>query len=377
MKLRLIALLLSAASLLPAQARLVSWSRQQWDGPTLYTWSVMGTGVEAQTPGRGRAPVVRALSVPQGHRLLTVVQGEAWTVKLEGRDRQPVIHRSSDWKAWERVGELPLPEARIRGCFPLRGERFLLHLGLDEFKKEGQASNLAIFRLKEGTFHLEELVDPGLNVYEPMPKGEKEETWAPRFRPAYREAGLDVAAGQLEAVGGHPVVLMPSLGKVAVFSPEHGHLLKVVTLYDAVDEVIKAGKLPLGSFLLARPLPTGLLVAARTEDAVRTARAIFPDSPPKEPVPGEAPTPDPVWAKRQEAFPEVVWATWDLSESSFRPAAPPAGLPGKIRTVEDLPNLEFLVDLQGQPKAAGGPPALAPAPRPAEAPSRPAKAGAP
>ncbi len=361
MKLRLIPLLLAWAALLPAQARLGSGTRQQWDGATLYTWSLAGGGVEAQSPGR-RGPETRKVPLPQGHRLLGVVQGEMWAVRLEGPERRPVIHRGSEGQGWERVGEVPQPEARLRGCFPLRGDRFLLHLGMDEFKKEGQASNLAIFHLKEGIFQLEELVDPGLSVYEPMPRGQDPAGWAPRFRPHLQEVGLDLATGLLEVVGGHPVVVMPRVGKVAVFSPDHGHLLKLVTLYGGVDDLLKGPVPPTGPILLARPLPTGLLVAARTEDAMRTARAIFPDTPPAEPGPEEPPAPDPAWAKRQEAFPEVLWYTWDVSESSFRSTPAPPGFPEKIRTAADLPNLEFVVDLQGHPKPQA--PLQAEAPRP-------------
>jgi hypothetical protein len=352
-------ILLFGSAVLPAQGRLTSWTRQQWDGPTLYTWSVSGGVVEAQSPGR-KGPETRKLTLPQGHRLLSVVEGEAWTVHLEGPDRRPALHRSRDGKAWERLGQVPLPEARIRGCFPLRGDRFLLHQGMVQFMKDGQASNLAIFRLKDGVFLLEELVDPGLNFFEPMPPGQDPAAWIPRYHPRLQEVGMEVAMGFLEVVGGHPVVMMASLGKVAVFSPEHGHLLKVVTLYGGVDDLMKGPVPPLGSILLARPLPTGLLVAARSEDAMRTARAIFPDAPPPEPVLGEPPAPDPAWAKRQEAFPEVLWFTWDLSESSFRAAAAPEGFPEKVRAAADLPALEFVVDLQGRPRPVG--PAATPRP---------------
>ncbi|HJV90153.1 MAG TPA: hypothetical protein VJ623_07615 [Holophagaceae bacterium] len=351
---------------LAGQDRKVSVTRQLWDGPTLYTWSVAGGGVEARGPGNPKVqgtprPVVHDL--PAGQRLLSVVGGEAWTVALEGEPRQPVIRRSADWKRWERLGEIPLPEARIRGLFPLRDDRFLVLQGITPFLKEGRASFLAILRLHEGRFQVEALVDPGVDLAAALPKGVDPAAWEPTPRPGYDEAFWEVATNYLEVVGGQPCLCMASLGKVAFFSPERGYLKKVVTLYPAVDELLPKGGRVAWPLLLMRPLPSGgLMVAARSEDAVRSARRIFPDAKAVDGSP-EASEEARLEAQRQaqervraqvwESFPEVLWYTLDPEESTFRSAAPPPGLPEKLRSLDAFRDFDFRTDPKGHLVAGG------------------------
>ncbi|HJV23392.1 MAG TPA: hypothetical protein VJ570_11880 [Holophagaceae bacterium] len=353
--------LLMLLSPLAGQDRKLSVTRQLWDGPTLYTWSVAGGGVESRGPADPKvkgSPQAVVHDLPAGQRLLSVVGGEAWTVALEGEPRRPVIRRSGDWKRWERVGEVPLPEARLRGLFPLRDDRFLMLQGVVPFMQEGRASFLAILRLHEGRFQVEELVDPGVELAAAMPKGTDPAAWEPSPRPGYDEAFWEVATTYLEVVGGRPCLCMASLGKVAFFSSERGHLKKVVTLYPAVDELLPKGGRLAWPVLLMRPTPAGgLVVAARSEDAVRSARGIFPDAKPVESPQGateeerfeaQRGAQERVRAQVWESFPEVLWYTLDPEEATFRSAAPPPGLPEKLRSLEAFRDFDFRTDPKGR-----------------------------
>jgi hypothetical protein len=350
------ALFLAALALLApawAQDRRLVTTRQLWDGPSLVTWSVTARGVEVRRPGAKPASYV----LPEGHRLMTVVSGTAWTVALQGEPRRPVVYRSADWSRWDHVGALDLPEARIRGLFPLKDDRFLLQQGMDPFVKEGRASFLAIARLKEGTLQVESLVELGLELVAPMPKGTDPAQWIPMPRPGWEEAFGELSTTALETVGGQPCLVAASLGKVFFFSPEHGGLKRTATLYAAAEELLAKGQKPAWPLILVRPLPSGeLVVAARSEDAVRSGRRVFADAAPVERREGATPVEafqaqqaaqaqvrDKVW----EAYPELLWFRVNPEEGLFRALSAPAGLPDKLASVEDFERFTFKVQPGG------------------------------
>lgn len=351
------AFLLSMLALLApawAQDRRLVTTRQLWDGPSLVTWSVTASGVEVMRPGA--KPATHTL--PPGHRLMTVVGGTAWTVALQGEPRRPVVYRSADWSRWDRVGALDLPEARIRGLFPLKEDRFLLQQGMDPFVKEGRASFLAVAKLRDGRLEVEGLVDLGVPLVAPLPKGADPDRWIPMPAPGWEEAFSEVSTTALDTVGGQPCLVVASLGKVFFLSPEDGAVKRTATLYAAVEEVLQKGQKPVWPLILARPLPSGeLVVAARSEDAVRSGRKVFADAPPVQPREGataveafqaqqaaQAQVRDKVW----EAFPELLWFRVSPEEGVFRARPAPAGLPDRLSTVEDFERFAFKVQPGGE-----------------------------
>lgn len=359
------ALLLALAALAArAQDRLPLMPGQAWDQGVLATFSTREALVEAA----GRRP--QAHGLPEGLLLLTLHEGTAWGVRMEGgAPRRPAIWRSQHWGPWERVGGFDLPEGRIRGIFPLAEGRFLIYRAVDPFVEGGRPSFLAVHRLREGHFELEELVDLGLGLWK------ADRAKGPTPAPGLEDAVTDLSFTFMQVSGGRPYLVAHALGKVLWFSPERGHVQRVATLYGSVAELRARGRKVLWPILGAKPLKDGgLLLACRSEDAVLHAKEDFPDPPlphwPKGKSREEmaaalsqvAAEEAVVRARVQEAYPDVRWYRVSPEEATFREQPTPEGLPAKLRQLADLRGFNFRMTLHGKALPQAGDDLVPPAP---------------
>ncbi len=342
---------------LRAQDRLPWLPGQAWDGPRLVTFSDREVVVEEA----GRKPVVHAL--PEGVLPLTFHEGTAWGVRMEGSPRKPAIWRNKGWTTWERVGEVDRAEARIRGLFPLEGDRFLLYQAVEPFTAGGgPPSFLGIHRLREGRFEWEEGVELGVPLWAQDPVTR---AWVPG--PGLEDAVGSLSFSALQVSGGRPYLVSAALGMVFWFSPERGHVARAATVYDSLEEPRKQGRSLLWPLLGARPLPDGgLLVVCRGEDAVHHARADFPAPPPPEWIKGKAKETLVVELKQladeedrirliiQATYPDLHWYRVWPDEGTFRRTSTPAGLPERVRTLGDLKTFNFKITLKGRPLLMAG-----------------------
>jgi len=235
------------------------------------------------------------------------------------------------------------------GFVPLGNGSFFAYTPMTCFTDGRAGSHMALFRKNEKG----ELVQDSLVSYpfsEPLCQftGKR----SPEGRPHFEIPAKWLVTQQ--TFFEPPVVLRDYIcafnrqtGWVLVFSREDGSLKRTVKVYSSVDEerIGKDGaKLEVGLLCLQPTRDGDLLIAGRMEDAVLHSRQLFPSGPHKI-LPGQdsfetEKTFIPEQRISAKAWPEILYWRMNPETGDLRPDSH-QGLPGKIRSLEELKRFRF------------------------------------